>query len=153
MTDRERRGKQRFTQDEMSEILETAARLDGLSGDPNEISLEELNQVASELGIRPETIEAVVANRAATARAEREEQARLAEEEREAREKKAKAWRAWRAHLASYIAVMGGLFLMSLVTTGTVFGWWIFPAIGWGMGLGVHTLITLFNAYDEDDLD
>lgn len=132
----------------MSEILETAARLDGLTADPTAISLDELRQVASELGISPETVEQVVAGRAASAKAEREALEREEAEAVEAKAKKAKAWRDWRSHLASYIAVIGGLFLMSMLTGG---GWWVWPAIGWGMGLGVHTLVLLFNASDDDD--
>lgn len=147
--DRDFDSKPRFTQDEMSEILETAARLDGVTASPDEISLDELTQIATELGISPEAVEQVVSGRADKARAERE---LLKSEEAEAQElarKKKKAWRDWRAHVASFIAVMLGIVLLDLVTGPGA--WWYYPAIGWGMGLGVHTLVVFFNAFDDDE--
>jgi hypothetical protein len=143
--DRERPERQRFTTDEMGEIIETAARLDGVSHDPNAVTLDEIAQVAAELGISDEAVMAAVAERRREAEAERAEE----EQRRELRRKRARAWRAWRAHIASYISVMLGLVLLDLVTGPG--GWWYYPAIAWGMGLGVHTLVILFNATDEDD--
>ncbi len=148
--DRESARRQRFTQDEMSEIIETASRLDRAS-DPlsGEVSFEELRQIANELGISDEAVLTAVAKR------REEEAARAAEEAERAdeRRKRAKAWRDWRGHLASYIAVIGGLFLMNYVTGGGSFDtlWAIYPAIGWGIGLGVHTLVVLFNAEDDEN--
>lgn len=144
--DREEVGRERFSTDEMSEIIETAARLDGISHDPNEVTLAEITQVAAELGISDEAVMAAVAER----RREAAEQRALDEERKDLRRKRAKAWRDWRAHLASYVAVILGLLLLDLVTGGTL-SWWFYPAIAWGMGLGVHTLVVLFNADDEDD--
>ena len=54
--------------------------------------------------------------------------------------------------IAQDIAVIGGLLLLDFVTGGSL-TWWFYPAIGWGIGLGVHTLVVLFNAQDEDDGD
>lgn len=144
--DRDRAKRQRFSTDEMSEIIETAARLDGVSHDPNEVTLDEIKQIAAELGISDEAVFAAIAKRREAEAAERAE----AEVRAEERRKRARAWRAWRAHLASYIAVIFGLILLDLVTGPGA--WWYFPAIGWGMGLGVHTLVVLFNATDEDDV-
>ena len=39
-------------------------------------------------------------------------------------------------HLMWYSVVIGGLFLINLMTTG--FQWWLFPAMGWGIGLFSH---------------
>ena len=147
--DRDFESKPRFTQDEMSEILETAARLDGVTSAPDEISLDELTQIASELGISEEAVEQVVSGRAAKAQAEREAMEAEEAEARELARKKKKAWRDWRAHVASYVAVMIGLVLLDLVTGPGA--WWYYPAIGWGMGLGVHTLVVFFNAFDDDE--
>lgn len=148
--DRESVSGQRFTQDEMSEIIETAARLDRAS-DPlsGEVSYEELRQIANELGISDEAVLAAVAKRREEEAARAAEEAERAEERR----KRAKAWRDWRSHLAAYIAVIGGLFLLNFVTAGFSLSplWAIYPAIGWGMGLGVHTLVVLFNADDDED--
>ena len=41
------------------------------------------------------------------------------------------------AHLAVYIAVNAGLFLMSMVTGGF---WFIWPLLGWGIGLAAHAV-------------
>jgi MoaA/NifB/PqqE/SkfB family radical SAM enzyme len=144
--DREPSERQRFSTDEMGEIIETAARLDGVSHDPNEVTLDEIAQVAAELGISDEAVMAAVAER------RREAEARKAEEEerREARRKRARAWRAWRAHIASYVSVMLGLVLLDLVTGPGA--WWYYPAIAWGMGLGIHTLVIAFNATDDEDI-
>lgn len=144
--DREEVGRERFSTDEMTEIIETAARLDDVSRDPNEVTLADITQVAAELGISDEAVMAAVAERRRAA----DERRALDEERRGLRRKRAKAWRDWRAHLASYIAVIGGLLALDLVTSGSA-TWWFYPAIAWGMGLGVHTLVVLFNADDEDE--
>ena len=51
--------------------------------------------------------------------------------------------RQWRDHLHTYISVNSGLIVMNLVMAtfaGSLVPWFIFPAIGWGMGLGAHGL-------------
>lgn len=46
---------------------------------------------------------------------------------------------AWAAHRNTYIAVIGFLVMIWLVTTGpTSFPWPVFPAGGWGIGLVAH---------------
>lgn len=49
----------------------------------------------------------------------------------------------WRAHWHSYVAVNGGLFalngLLGLIS-GSLFPWFLFPAVGWGIALAIHTL-------------
>lgn len=49
----------------------------------------------------------------------------------------------WRSHLHTYISVNFGLFAMNMVMMvlfGKFIPWFIFPVLGWGMGLGIHTL-------------
>jgi hypothetical protein len=59
----------------------------------------------------------------------------------EARYKQAKerveALKGFYAHLAVYIAVNLGLFLMCLVTGGM---WFVWPLFGWGIGLLAHAV-------------
>ncbi len=43
------------------------------------------------------------------------------------------------SHLISYVCVMTGLFLLNWFTSPGYF-WVIWPAIGWGISLGVHAL-------------
>jgi len=43
--------------------------------------------------------------------------------------------RKFRSNFASYVSVNGGLFLLNVVTTGIDNPWFLFPAIGWGIGL------------------
>jgi hypothetical protein len=40
-------------------------------------------------------------------------------------------------HLSSYVLVIGFLFLINIFTSPAYF-WFIFPALGWGIGLGSH---------------
>lgn len=57
------------------------------------------------------------------------------------------AWRKrredWRGHWHAYLAVNAGLFALNgvmAVGLGVTVPWFLFPAVGWGMGLAVHTL-------------
>jgi serine/threonine protein kinase len=43
--------------------------------------------------------------------------------------------RKFRANFASYVSVNGGLLLLNIVTVGLDNPWFLFPAIGWGIGL------------------
>ena len=43
--------------------------------------------------------------------------------------------RKFRSNFASYVSVNGGLLLLNVVTTGIDQPWFLFPAIGWGIGL------------------
>jgi hypothetical protein len=50
------------------------------------------------------------------------------------------AEKAFYIHLATYAAVIGGLFVIDAVTGP---GWWFFwPALGWGLGVLVHGAAT-----------
>ncbi|NTU84385.1 MAG: 2TM domain-containing protein [Chloroflexales bacterium] len=42
-------------------------------------------------------------------------------------------------HLAAYVLVNAGLFLLSLFTGGA---WSIWPLLGWGIGLAAHAAVT-----------
>jgi hypothetical protein len=45
-------------------------------------------------------------------------------------------------HLFSYITVIGALYLMNTMSGDNT--WWIWPAIGWGIGIVFHALGTAF---------
>lgn len=44
--------------------------------------------------------------------------------------------RKFRGNFASYVSVIGGLLLLNVVAPGLDTPWFLFPAIGWGIGLG-----------------
>ena len=44
-------------------------------------------------------------------------------------------------HLVTYVAVISGLFIINALT-GSGRWWFVWPAIGWGVGLAVHALAT-----------
>jgi hypothetical protein len=52
-----------------------------------------------------------------------------------------KTKRDFRTHLVSYLLVNGGLagiWFVTALTTGVWFPWFVFPMLGWGIGLGFH---------------
>ena len=53
--------------------------------------------------------------------------------------KRVKAKKGFFYHLASYVIVIGFLFCLNIVTSPFEM-WWIFPALGWGVGLAFHYL-------------
>lgn len=53
--------------------------------------------------------------------------------------KRVKKLKGFYSHASSYVIVNGFLFSLSMYTGG---GWWVFPALGWGIGLAFHALGT-----------
>ncbi len=51
------------------------------------------------------------------------------------------AERGFYVHLMTYVAVISGLFLVNLIT-GSGRWWFIWPALGWGIGIAAHGLAT-----------
>lgn len=91
----------------------------------NEISQEQLQEIASEVGISAETIQ-----KAETAWLERQEISH----------KQAKRRRAFiRFHLIPYLAVSVFLLLLNLATTPRSF-WCVYPILGWGLGVTIDGL-------------
>jgi hypothetical protein len=50
----------------------------------------------------------------------------------------AKKWRGFLAHLGPYIIVIGMLGLINLLTDSGGYPWFLWPAMGWGVGLAFH---------------
>ncbi len=91
----------------------------------NEISQEQLQEIASEVGISAETIQ-----KAETAWLERQEIS----------QKQAKRRRAFiRFHLIPYLAVSVFLLLLNLATTPRSL-WCVYPILGWGLGVTIDGL-------------
>lgn len=44
-------------------------------------------------------------------------------------------------HLVTYVTVIGGLFVIN-VLTGSGRWWFVWPALGWGIGIAAHALST-----------
>ena len=44
-------------------------------------------------------------------------------------------------HLVTYVTVIGGLFIIN-VLTGSGRWWFVWPALGWGVGIAAHALAT-----------
>ena len=61
----------------------------------------------------------------------------MSEEKKEAARKRAKAKMDFIRHLATYVVVMAILIIVNNVT-GPSYRWWIWPAIGWGIGILAH---------------
>ena len=67
--------------------------------------------------------------------ARQRDRARLPEKKEESSSSEAGLVRKFRSNFASYVSVNGGLLLLNVVTTGIDQPWFLFPAIGWGIGL------------------
>jgi hypothetical protein len=55
--------------------------------------------------------------------------------------KRLKAKRDFKSHVVSYVLVNAGLvgiWLVTAINTGAWFPWFVFPLLGWGIGLGFH---------------
>lgn len=113
---------QRYSEEDVQEILERAMGVQ-MKGDYTRKQLEDM---AAELGIDTEAL--VVA-----------EQSWLAEREAvHAREEfLAHRRQEFLQHLVPYILVIGMLFVINVMTS-PGFLWFLFPALGWGIGLGTH---------------
>lgn len=62
----------------------------------------------------------------------------------EAARKRVEVLKGFYTHLAVYLTVNLGLFVIDVMQGGE---WWFFwPALGWGIGLGAHALAVFFNS-------
>ncbi len=124
------------SEEDLEEILARAARKSGV----HEGSLRErLHQAAGELGISAEALREAELEHAR----EKAEAAEVAEYQR-------KRITDWKSHLFSYIGV--NIFMLALdFFSGGGIQWAIFPLLGWGIGMTIHTLSTFFQKPQDDD--
>lgn len=138
--------KQTYQQDEAEQILREAARreFEAATAESRPIPHERLVAMAEELGISVETLNAVLAEKAAgTTQAEgrqrTDEALRLIAERNAfiAERREGFLWDFW-----SYLGVNAFLIAIHLLTQGGYF-WPIWPILGWGLGLFFHALASL----------
>lgn len=147
----DRAGEPRFTQEEMSEIIDAAARLDGLSGDPADLTLQDVTQIGAELGISPDAVREVVARRERERAAEAAARAKQAAAEARREQERAQQWRRWRNSLARLIPMAAFFLILDLVTGGSL-DWWYWPVLGVGIAfIGQTTRLLLRADHDEDE--
>ena len=115
------RTQKRYNADEVTRILKRAFR----PGQEDTITHQELSEIARELGVAPDTLDAAITQEMAGMDLD------------EARKKWLRRQRSgFNPHLWSYIIVITALFLMDLFTP---YGWWFqWPLLGWGIGLAFH---------------
>ncbi len=126
-TESSKRDERTFTPDEVGEIIDVATRLQHLADGPvagEQVTMDELAAIARELGISEVAL--------AKAIGVGEQQARAA---RRSRLERSLFFR----HFGIYAIVIPGIALIDLVS-GSGFDFFYYPAIGWGMGLGIHAL-------------
>jgi hypothetical protein len=120
----------RYTNEQANAILQRALERQGKSG-AGTLTHEDLMETARELGIDPSQIEAA-----------------MMEQERDGEIDAAKvAWRAQRKrkffeHLRSYLIVNAFLFLLNAMTGESM--WFIWPLLGWGIGIAFDAAEAFF---------
>ena len=110
-----------FSNEELTEIIRRAAEKARRPGETT-VTYEEMLAVGEELGFEASDLQAAASDVASG----RSRKKRVIRQKLE-----------FFHHLISYVTVMGGLFLINLVTSPGYF-WVVFPAIGWGIGLTSH---------------
>jgi 2TM domain len=115
---------QRYTNEDIQQILRQATILQ----EENNISREQLIEIAAEVGISAETIE-------------KAEQKWLRQREASQKQAKAKSRRrlGFQLHLIPYLVTSVFMVLLNLTTTPRCF-WSIYPILGWGLGVTLHGL-------------
>lgn len=146
----------RFSQEEVGELIETATRLDQLRHEGRGLSVDELRQVALELGISDEALLTAVhqrmeQDRTAAAAAAEDENRRTKEAKADQKRRAARRSQIneWKEHVASYIGVMAGLAAFDWFPDQS-FDWVVWPAAGWGIGLAIHTTTVLFGVEEDE---
>jgi hypothetical protein len=141
--------KQTYQQDEAEQILRESVRRAAeqeaaQATGTGTVSHERLVAMAEELGVSPDTLAAVLNDRAAEGA---KEQARAAEQATEQQERRAfivERQGDFYPHLWSYIGVNVMLIAINLMTShGPNHLWAIYPMLGWGIGLFCHAMSAL----------
>jgi hypothetical protein len=154
--DRDELEQRRFNQEEIGELIETATRLDQLRHDGQGLGIDELRQVATELGISDEALLSAVHHRMETereaARMAAEQEQRTADEanaERERKQGRRARPNEWKSDVASYVGVIAGLAAFDWFPDRS-FDWVFWPAAGWGIWIVIDTIQVALGAEDEE---
>ena len=122
-----------YSPDEVTAIVASALRL---QRSREHVPLEDLIEIAAELGVSRSAVEEASKHLAT------ERDMEHAREQWRARQR-----REFRAHLVVYVIVNGFLILLDFVMSGGT--WWYFPLLGWGVGLAFDAYSTFFPDPDE----
>ncbi len=119
----------RYSSEEVTAIVQRALKSQGQQDD---VSYEDLEDIAKQSGISVRELQQAI-----------EEEASVG-----ALEQAKASWRTrhrsgFYTHLRSYCIVNGFLLLMNLLTSPR-FLWFVFPLLGWGIGLAFHASEALF---------
>ncbi len=119
----------RFTSDEVTSIIRRA--LEG-RGSHDDVSMEELEDIASKSGVTLTRLREAI-----------EEQETLGELDRAKQRVRDSARKEFFEHFRAYCIVNGGIFVINLMT-GFDYPWFLWPMVGWGIGLAFHASEALF---------
>lgn len=141
--------RQTFRQEEAEQILREAVRRDveqksvagpAASATPSvEVSAERLREMAEELGVSTAVLETVLRDRVI----ERDRQRRQATEAELRRQFINERKAGFAPHLYSFLGVNALLFCIWLLTTPGGYPWFVWPLLGWGLGLYLHAAVSL----------
>ncbi len=119
----------RFSSEEVSAIVQRALQRQNQSGD---VSYEDLEEIARQSGISQHELQLAI-----------DEEAKLGELERAKETWRQRHRSAFYKHLRAYGIVNVFLLLINLFTSPRAL-WFVFPVLGWGIGLAFHAAEALF---------
>lgn len=119
----------RFTNDEVTSIIRRA--LDGRGG-ADDVTYDDLEDIAKQSGITPSRLRQAI-----------EEQETLGELENARTEFKKRQRQEFFNHFRSYCIVNGALILINVLSSREYF-WFVWPMVGWGIGIAFHAVDALF---------
>ncbi len=125
--------KRTYSPDEVTAIVASALRLQRKR---EHVPLEDLIEIAAELGVSRSAVEEASTHLAT------ERDMEHAREQWRARQR-----RRFCGHLVAYVIVNPFLIFVDSVTSGGT--WWYWPLLGWGMGLAFDAYSTFFPDPDE----
>lgn len=118
-----------FTNEELTEIIREAARRSRSTSRSSRVSYDEMLSIGRELGIDHDALESAANDLGKIKNNERNRIKRRLE---------------FFQHLMTYGIVILALFFINLITSPS-YWWFLFPAIGWGIGVGCHATAVYFS--------
>ncbi len=126
----------RYSSEEVSAIVQRALKR---QGQPDDISYDDLEDIAKQSGISVHELQQAI-----------EEEATVGELERAKDTWRLRHRSGFYKHLRAYCIVNGFLLLMNLVTNPR-FLWFVFPVLGWGIGLAFNAAEALFPSEEKGE--